>query len=218
MPYTPGPFDSAHVYLNWGGKLPGDEEWSCGVRLMKPAGAITNAEVIAALPAWSTALTDFHTAGGTKISPAAKLSFVKANIIAASGLYQEQASNELVLADLAGGWGGSTYPNQCTVVMTWTTGFSRGPAHAGRVYLPLPSATIAADGRMTVDDANSIDAQGQALRNALNDATTNAYQIAVFSRKLGAPAHRAITGVRVGRVIDTQRRRRRSLVEEYTLP
>jgi len=38
----------------------------------------------------------------------------------------------------------------------------------------------------------------------------------VMSRKAGAPTTRIVTGVDVGRVLDTQRRRRRSLPESYS--
>lgn len=41
------------------------------------------------------------------------------------------------------------------------------------------------------------------------------FEVAIFSRKLGAAGNRRVTGNLVGRALDTQRRRRRSLPETY---
>jgi predicted peroxiredoxin len=52
------------------------------------------------------------------------------------------------------------------------------------------------------------------LLTSLNAASAN-WEVAVFSRKQGAAGNRKVTGIEIGRVLDTQRRRRRSLAEGY---
>ncbi|HEY9013483.1 MAG TPA: hypothetical protein VIM84_00255, partial [Gemmatimonadales bacterium] len=47
------------------------------------------------------------------------------------------------------------------------------------------------------------------------NASSTEFRVGVYSRKSGAPVHRLVTGVHVGRVLDTQRRRRRKLRELY---
>lgn len=215
MAYQPGPFDSAHYYLQWGGKLPGNEQWSCGLRMASVGGG-TPINDPGMMPTLVTAVTEYHQRAETNISGAAKLSFVKFNVIGTNGLYVDQSTQETVVADI-GGVGTNAippYPNQVTWAVSLTTGFSRGPAHRGRYYLPLPTANIETNGTVGAATAGYLSDSTDTFIAALNAVTTNA-KVAVFSRKLGAAAHRLVTGNQVGRVLDTQRRRRRSLLENY---
>jgi|EndMetStandDraft_3_1072993.scaffolds.fasta_scaffold85035_2 hypothetical protein len=215
MPYTPGNFDSSHLYLQWGGKLPGSEVWSCGLRMaITDAGGASNdpAGMIAAVTA---AVQAFHVDVRTQISPRALLSFVKLNYIDPTGHYAEDTTYQSLLADIPGGGTvGLTPPNQVAWAVSLVTGYSRGPAHRGRFFIPLPTVPIDVDGRVTTGTRAPLAASAEALRVALN-AVDAGYKVAVFSRKLGAPAHRLVTGVQVGRVLDTQRRRRNKLAEAY---
>lgn len=215
MPYTPGPFDSEHVYLQWGGKLPGGEGWSCGLRMAKVLGGDL-AQDAGWLNAAKTAVQAYHTNASSFISGGAKLSFVKANVINADGHYKFDTNNEVIVADVPGTNGDATpiHPNQVTYAVTLLTGFTRGPAHKGRFYVPLPNIIIGADGLMSTSNQTSAKTTANTLITALNAITAN-IQVAVFSRKSGAPAHRLVTGVTVGRALDTQRRRRKSLPEQY---
>jgi len=214
MPYTAGPFDSQHVYVQWGGKLPGNEQWSCGLRFYNTTGSpLTNDPTW--LAAVKTAIQAYHVSTSSYISGAAKLSFVKGNVIGTDGLYVSQNTEQVIVADVAGG-GAATppHPNQIALAISLTTGFSRGPAHRGRFYMPLPMFLPAADGLISVTDQGFARTSAQTLLAALNAITAN-LQVGVFSRKVGAAGHRAVTGIQVGRALDTQRRRRRSLVEGY---
>lgn len=212
MPYTPGPFDSAHWVLQWGGKLPGSETWSCSLRMALTGGAVTitsteHAAVVAAIQA-------YHQAANTQISSLAKLSFVKFNPVDVNGHYSFDTTNETIVADVAGGVTETTpkYPNQVTWVVSTVTGFSRGPAHAGRFFNPLPTVTVQADGLVGASAATNLKTTGNTLITSLN-AVAAGLKVAVFSRKSGAATHRLVTGVEVGRALDTQRRRRRKLTE-----
>lgn len=214
MVYTPGPYDGPHHYLQWGGKLPGDEEWSCGLRLA-PASGITPANDPSTLTAVKNAVQTYHAAAQTYISGPAKLSFVKLNLIGADGHYVEETTQEVVVADVAGG-GPVTqpHPNQVALAVSLTTGFSRGPAHRGRFYLPLPGFMVESTGLLDATNATGVRTTTLAFIAALNAVTPN-WDVAVYSRKAGAATHRLVTGVQVGLVLDTQRRRRRSLLENY---
>ena len=215
MAYTPGPFDVHHLYLQWGGKLPGNEQWSCGIRLtpVAPGGpvAVTSGMLDSAV----MAIGLFHGSAGSKISPNAKLSFVKLNPIGVDGRYIFDDTTEAVVADVGGtGSGGATYPNQVALVVSLTTGFSRGPAHRGRFYLPLPTAPVDVNGMISASDAAGVGVKVDELLTNIN-AISAGMEASVMSRKDGAPGHRRITGCEVGRILDTQRRRRRSLIEDY---
>jgi len=214
MAYLPGPYNTPHLYLQWGGKLPGNEQWSCGLRIAPTVtGAVTMGPTD--LNTCVIQLSMTHANAATGISPLAKLSFVKLNIIGTDGHYAGSATNEQVVADVAGGGSASTiYPNQVAMAVSLTTGFSRGPAHRGRFYLPLPSIPVDANGSISAGAASGVAAQIDELIATLNGLQAG-QKVSVMSRKLGSPAHRAVTGVEVGRVLDTQRRRRRSLIEDY---
>jgi len=214
MPYTPGNFDSAHLYVQWGGKLPGNEQWSCGFRMRKKtAGAVDSGSGL--LVNVGAALVAFHTRDESHISAQAKLSFVKVNAIGVNGRYVGDGTNEATYADVGGAWtGAQKFPNQVAWAVSLTTGFSRGPAHRGRFFLPLPMCTLDTDSRVADADADALHGSVQTLITNLNAVNAD-YEVAVFSRKSGAAGNRRVTGNQVGRVLDTQRRRRRALVEDY---
>lgn len=215
MPYEAGPFSDDHLYLQWGGKLPGGETWSNGVRLIKTApGTIDPNAGATFIAAATTAVQAFHVRAGSMIHANAKLSFVKLNAIGEDGLYMQDLTTQQVVADVAGGTAFAAPANQVALVVTLETGFSRGPAHRGRFYMPMCNAAPDSTGLITTTDRTAIKTSVETFRTALNALSAN-FQLGVMSRKLGAPAARACTAVSVGRALDTQRRRRRSLLENY---
>lgn len=215
MAYQAGPFDSSHLYLQWGGNLPGGDEWSCGLRMASTGNVSNSQDPAAMLNGVSSAVQTYHQTAGTHISPRATLTFVKLNYIDPSGHYAEDTTFEKAMANIQGGGSSSVLvPNQVAYVVSLTTGFSRGPAHRGRFYLPLPTFPLDTDNRIQVTNQTQAVTAANALVSALN-AVNPDYDVAVFSRKLGAPAHRLVTGVQVGRVLDTQRRRRNKVAEAY---
>lgn len=213
--YQPGPFDSGHWVLQWGGKLPGNETWSCSMRMALTGGAVVIDD--AKLTAAANAITAYHQNAASFISVFAKLSFVKLNAVDVDGHYVTNPTNEKILADLGGGsaQAAPSFPNQVAWAVTLTTGFSRGLAHKGRFYNPLPIPAVGVDGLTTAGNATSVKNTATTLLGALN-AIDPGLQVAVFSRKAGAPTHRLVTGIQVGRALDTQRRRRRKLMENYS--
>jgi hypothetical protein len=214
MVYVAGNFDQAHHYVQWGGSLPGGDEWSCGLRMYVPTG-ITPINDPTVLAGVSAAVSAFHTAAGTQISPGAKLTFAKMNLVGVDGHYVDLTTHETVFASLAGGGSGSnTPPNQVALAVTLETGYARGPAHRGRFYLPMPMTPLASDGRIATGSRDPVAATAATFLAALNAVTANA-KVGVFSRKAGVAGHRAVTLMSVGRVLDTQRRRRNKLVEAY---
>lgn len=214
MAYTAGPFDSSHIYVQWGGKLPGNEQWSCGFRMYGPA-ATAETDAAGMLAGVAAALVTYHQAANTGISPRALLSFVKVNGIGTDGTYLADSTNQALYADLPGGGTVANTPaNQIALAVSLTTGYSRGPAHRGRFYLPLPCFAIDANGVFAAANAITVSGTTDTLLGNIN-AVDPDWKMGIFSRKLGAAGHRAVTGNLVGRVYDTQRRRRRALVENY---
>jgi hypothetical protein len=233
MAYTPGNFDRNHLQLTWGGKLPGGEDWSCSLKLADGrTGSLAAANdaflatvnVADAVNGYiKDAILAFHTRVATNISAAAKLNYAKLALIGREGRYPDgEDSQEYVFANVGGGGpGGTTPPNQVALVVSLLTPYTRGPAHRGRFYLPLPIIPVSTtDGLISAADANAVAGSAKTFLEDLSDVPgldlPSSPGVVVMSRKSGAATTRIVTGVEVGRVLDTQRRRRRSLPESYS--
>lgn len=225
-----GDFSHQHVLIQWGGKLPGNETWSCSIRCAEQTtvGAIgTQVPPQAEVNQWlnssiKDAVLAYHTSMSNPLSSYARLSFVKANRIGINGRYMDQGTNQYVFADIPGSIANAPVPNQIALAISLTTGYTRGPAHRGRYYLPLPTApTDGISGRIGDGNANSYRDSAKTFLEAIADVpgidAPNSLTPVVMSRQgqTRQAAYRVVTGVEVGEVLDTQRRRRRSIVENY---
>lgn len=104
---------------------------------------------------------------------------------------------------------GQTLP-QSSLSITLTTAVPRGRGHAGRIYPPPMCYTIQADGRIP-DPTSTIVPQWTTFLNSL--ITAVGARMVVASHVAGT--FTPVTGIKVGRVTDTQRRRRNHLPEGY---
>lgn len=219
----------AHVLIAWGGTLHGGEQWANSVRMVPNDGVfpIGEDELENVLPGLQADLTAhynqpyFHTG--------LKLNYVKANKIAPNGRYASSTvSHTRFFADVPGA-GTQSHPAQVACVVTLMTGASRGLANKGRMYMPGLAlgafAVSPADGRINVQDRDAFANHCKVFLNNLNnfpgvDGTTQSSTLdvhVVSKGGLGGPGiARKVTGVRVGRVLDTQRRRREDLAEDYS--
>lgn len=231
MPYTPGPFDRNHLLLVWGGSLPGNETWSCSVKLADgriASPALGNDAFLSTIntQSWvdgfiADAVLAYHVNPNTHIAAFARLQYCKLNLINRDGHYDSENSSEHVFVDTNGGGGTSPVPpNQIALCVSLTTGYNRGAAHRGRFYLPTPLLSVdETSGQISATDANQVAATTKTFLEAISDVPgldlASSPGAVVMSRKAGSPKTRIVTGVEIGRVLDTQRRRRRSLVEAY---
>jgi hypothetical protein len=119
---------------------------------------------------------------------------------------------------------GVPLPPQCAVGITWTTAKS-GRSYRGRTYLPFPSSMMidSNDGRLELGRAGALASAGRTLINNLNQGTgvlaPTPLVVASFTKAERAEADpkELVTGVKVGRAFDTQRRRRSSFREDYVV-
>jgi hypothetical protein len=175
------------------------------------------------------AVKTFHAAPGVKIAASTKLTWVKLAAIAEDGKYRtgQTSVKESVFAGISGAGGNpggfdatSQMPNQVALCITTTTAVARGYGHAGRFYLPTPQMFPGADGLISQGDADGAKAAVKTFIEAVADVpgvdSDNSPTPVVMSQH-GTGVTNKITGAKVGRVLDTQRRRRRSLPENYRL-
>lgn len=127
-------------------------------------------------------------------------------------------------ANIAGGSSGRPYPPQCSIGVTLESDDTY-PSTKGRFYLPAPTTSLQISGdSFVIENSQMTDLMtvvGDTLQG-INDAlatTTPAYALVVASQgrtsPVRPPGNPVISGMRIGRAVDTQRRRRNNLVEDY---
>lgn len=155
----------------------------------------------------------------------AVLQLVKVAPIGANGKYT--AAPREVVVNAAGGAVGAGRPhNQDAYVVTLGTDADLGRVK-GRFYAPLPCWGVSSDGRITESQAEDAEASALTLINAINnqpgiDVLDLRVMVASQGRhdRFGVqtlpPGNHEVKRVAVGRVVDTQRRRRNKLLEAKT--
>ncbi len=129
----------------------------------------------------------------------------------ATGAYSQRES---VTAPVAGAGGGLNRPFQISSVVTLVTPRA-GASGRGRMYTPMPVDGLSADGQAS---ASQTLARAQKMAaflaqvNSIMEVGPPTGYVAVAS---SAGFLSEVTSVRVGSVLDTQRRRRNALVEAY---
>jgi len=220
------PYDRRHVVIQWGGTLPGGEIWSNSLRASSgDTGADADVPTEGELTDWLTgplqeAVASWHSRATSRISTSAKLLYVKANAVDIYGHYlQENTLEYLYPSPLPGGSSAAVMPNQVALVVSLTTRYQRGPAHRGRFYSPLPSIVVGADGRIPAGEAQNVADSAATFITEAGDTAGPDFvvpiKIVVMSAGGAGGKTEIVTGVEVGRVLDTQRRRRTELDEDY---
>lgn len=203
------PYPRTHQLITFiGDAFTGQEIWQTSVRI-DSSTAPTETE----LEGYATAYANFHAASGAGIGNAVRFLAVKGALIDASGHYPNdfEASEYVRPTPLVGGGPGIGIP-QLSTVLTLNTTRSRGLGSVGRMFPPSTAFSPQPDGRMSTGTAQGLADLGATLISDINAAAPG--NVTVFGQT-GSGTAFEVTGVRVGRVIDTQRRRRNGLAEDY---
>ena len=191
--------------------------WSCNINVVRnllfgplddPAAYLE--QIAAPMAAWFTGATH-------RMRNDVRLTQLKVNNIGADGKYSDpghphtNAYGPLVV-------GGSVTvdtPPMCSLAWSWTTSLFRGPGHTGRIYPPNALlGTTAANSKVTSGEAGTHVTAAKALLDVLRNTGGILASPCVSSAVLEDNV--LITGVRVGDVIDVQRRRKNAEVETYS--
>lgn len=198
---------------------PSDETFSYGVNLRDVGGAPADGRLTP--ENWldvAEATRDFHNASDSHISPRAVLDQVKIARIGTDGTYAEPTP--LVFPfNTPGGGGNEAVLPQAALAVSLTCLPLVGPRYRGRFYLPLPVTLFDVEDDFLIIPTHADDVLGQAAQwlQAINDdthpASTFQAQVVIAS---SFGTNTDVSGVRVGRLIDTMQSRRKSLTEHYT--
>jgi len=208
------PYKNRFLRLTLSGALYTTEAWSAGFTFVHVGtGEPTSGPEIPT--ALVTASTTFFDAAA--VSSAANISLIKLNLIGTDGHYVDQGLSTYheINPAIAGGVGSPRVIPQAALAVSLRTPHTRGLAHAGRFYLPVPALTVQTDGRIAGSDATMVQTATTAYINTLNGLFPE-WRIGVVSN-VRTGAENLVTHVACGRVIDTMRTRRKKLPEEYNL-
>jgi hypothetical protein len=199
------------------------EEWNTTLAIVPSAlgelgmpavDAATLAGVASDVAAW------WPTVGtnGAHINNNVRLTRIKLNRLGTNGRYVDAVAQEHVYPSyISGGAPASPLPApQLTTVVSLRTAIERGRGSKGRMYLPPTASinTLSTDGRMSTTGALQAANGAKALFVLLNTRYTLVGRVGVASNA-GTGRFEHVTRVAAGRVIDTMRSRRSTLLEDY---
>ena len=223
-------YDRQHVLMTWGGPLATTEQWSCGVRWANlpngdpnPPADITSAQFTQIRnqidEVWARLLTWFQSGNsGAAVGSLAQLSWCKLALIAEDGSYaDEPVAFETTPANPPAT---TTLPPQCAYVVSLRSGLGLGRANYGRFYVPTPTWSPGQNAGLATEAqaASARTAAKTMLRDVEADLQVqlSSIRLAIMSN-LGLGQTKLVQEIGVGRVVDTQRRRRNKLNEGMAL-
>jgi hypothetical protein len=151
----------------------------------------------------------------SKVSNHVRLDGLKLYSVGTNGRIDEDPVEAEVAAPVAGYVNAGTHPWQVSMVMTLVAG-TRGKGRFGRIYLPPQGFSIDNSGLVSSSELSGMFNTTKTLLTALSNrpGLDTDFKLVVAGRT-GTGTLRPVTQVKMGRVADTQRRRRRSLDEAY---
>jgi hypothetical protein len=216
--------------------MPGGDQWSCGLRTLAHEPGLTNVQgnalALAAANRWKAFA---NSVGGSKVfapngtNTFATIEGVTVRELNNNGVTVAQYEAAPSTAGTNNGAMTSVLPNQCSLVVTLLTARA-GRTGKGRIYLPAAGFVLNTAGRIATADIavlvpviktmldglnTDLNAQMPGVKLAVQSAVAAAIQWP-WTGTEGAYVGAAINSFRVGDVVDTQRRRRASLIEAYT--
>lgn len=151
------------------------------------------------------------------ISGKATLEWVKLAGVGKDGLY----FRDPVIHDYPTPIIGSNVTNpapQLSLALTFRSSKMRAPGRDARIFLPLPGSSVGSDGKLAMASVTSISVKTaqliQDIEEGLELLEDDRPQLIVASQK--TESNNVVQTVRVGRMVDTQRRRRNKFTEEYS--
>lgn len=209
------------IKLTFGGSMAqGQEIWTCGINLANEGAEISQLEFNTLTDPQIQELADlivtFVEDSDNNVPDGVFLDFVKLALIGVDGKYvgaPREITGQLGQGGVAGG-----YVPQVATVVSMESGKYRDPGKYNRFYLPTatPASSLAYqldEGQATLISNNAASLMSDIRDLDLLGPTKQLMPCAVTSANV--ENYLNIEKVRVGRVFDTQRRRRNKLNEQY---
>lgn len=205
--------------LVFNGYLAGGQDiWSCGLSLA-PLQIFTGGNepgqslVQAGYDEWASAI--FGDAADE---------FASSTVLTGASLYYHATSAAPASIEWAAvtadpqpsGSSSSALPSECAVVCSTLTGFP-GRSKRGRFYLPgLAPHVLASSGFLGTEEVTTLLSACQAVVQALNAVEAGGDPVAeVVVRSAVLGSYTTVNALKMGNVMDSQRRRRNAIIEDY---
>lgn len=203
--------------------LGGTEIWNTGFWLGESstaAGPPVQAEADAIKTLWQT----FFTHGDSKINSSYKCDGVKVAWVMEDGTSDPDDTKYAYYASPISGTSTDSgiMPPQVSLAATLTSAKVRGFGSKGRMYLPGINAPLLSTGHINSSTVAAIAVKLKAFFDGVNAAGDVLLPVTLNATASTNPTstHDAemwpVTGLKIGNVYDTQRRRRNQLVETYS--
>lgn len=196
------------------------EEWSFGFHFSRTVAASPDAGTgDVNVSAVTTAYSAFIGSSGAAISSNVKLMDWRCYVIGTDGRME---GNPLVVDVSAANITGSAtnkYPPQIALCATLVAD-NRGPARFGRFFIPGPTSPLDNDMRISNNDVTNVGTAVSALLKSISSAIDlpgtieSSAAVNVSTRGGSAGTLQNVDHVEIGRVLDTLRTRRKSMLEE----
>lgn len=214
-----------HALFEFGGTLEevsaGDEIWACGIRGFfghGGPGTMTtwpSLDLDATLAAQYTNLLAWFGSVGAAMAGTAYLRWAKLNVIGSDGKYADKTTTHVIDSSSVNGAAAATMPSYMSLAYSWETERKRGLAARGRIYPPNFTMSFTGSAVTSAETTTAV-TSGKTLLTALN--VSDGLDGGVFTPAICSSQDAAwaeINGVRVGNIIDVQRRRRNAVAEVY---
>lgn len=212
-----------HYYLTFGGTLCQDEIWQCGMHFAPSSGEnifdrafqeISLADIFQDLAEWVQDW-DAHSGPGSGFSTKCTLGWARLAVKDRAGLDKFNSRVYYPETPVTGVSSTGHAPQVCYVVTLWS-GQKVRRANWGRFYVPMPVASWTYDnGRMDQAYCDNLATRaGELIKNINGEVSTVGVQTyPCIISKVGTGEVKSIQKIAVGRVLDTQQRRRNKLDE-----
>lgn len=217
-------FSKAHLLLRMNGRFGQDvatsvEDWSASLRVDSTGAMLGEQQKVNFLESISAAVQAFHTSGSTGAHSTALLTNLTAAYIAPDGKYLDnggQTTTTYTYATPSQGQQATGFPYSNARVYTLRTPLARGRGHVGRFYWPC-GVPVAIDGGWTVAQVQAAANTAKTLIDAINTAAKAQWSgsLGVVVMSFLGSNQNVVNRVEVGRGPDTQRRRDKSVPEDY---
>lgn len=218
-----------NLKITFGGELyNGSEIWSCGLTVGfedKDFDFVYPEQIVDISGGVEAHIMEWFQSDMAAIHPAARMSWIKMAILDTNGKYAMDGDDYEYLnitdfPEIQGGLRTDNYPGfvapQLSVALTMETDVVRGAGRFGRIYPPL-TGTVSDRGRDETNVGKAIEfAKLIGKINAqfwdLKDLTPAGV---IVASAVGGGKNSPVKRVKVGQVIDTQRKRRNAMPEYY---
>lgn len=216
-------YERPFIRVTFGGGIADNNDiWSCGFALANYTETLNYEqwfiEQSANLATIGTLLSTFVSHPDTLVPNNAKLFWAKMALIGTDGKYMREAVETQLNS---GGARNVAYSPQDALVIGLVSSKWKDPGKNNRFYLPTIGPSAVNAWKLTPQEQEGVVAQAVTLFNEINDQVDGGMpgwsaRVGVVSDS-GAGSQLAAQDVRVGAIVDTQRRRRNKLNEDYVV-